>query len=538
MSSSQLAILAQILLPATNSLSLDDFQLTTDSIELYVSIRELAAHCTTCGVLAGRIHSRYQRLLVDLSCCGRTIRIHWTVRRFFCDGPGCSKITFAEQLPGLAQRYARKTQRLVDKLHHVGIEAGGEAGKRIAEIFDLAISGDQLIRWVRTNQAQERPAPKVLGMDDWAWRKRHTYGTILVDLERRRVVDLLPDRKPETIVAWLQAHPGVKIISRDRGQEYIEGITSGLPDAIQVADRFHLLRNLLETLQRMLERHPVELKKASKQAILADEPEASASLDSPQVIKTAKTHRQVRFDEVKALQGQGLTRREIARRVGLDRRTVSKYFHLDAPPNWEGVMVRTSKTSPYLSHLHLRLEEGCRNLKVLYQELQALGFKGSYSSVFRAVHRLGIGNLKQSLPSLPSPPRFPPKQAAWVLFQTEDCLREPHLSLRKALCNSFPDAAKALELVQAFRMMAKDRQADGLDDWLAQAEKSSIPEFVRLAASFRSDYSAIREGLMSSWSNGQVEGQINRLKLIKRQMYGRAGFDLLRRRVLGPAPYS
>jgi transposase len=164
---------------------------------------------------------------LDLSFCGRTIRIHWTVRRFFCDGPDCPKITFAEQLPDFTRRYARKTQRLVEKLHQVGLEAGGEAGKRIAEIFDIAISGDQLIRWVRTSQAQEQPTPKVLGMDDWAWRKRHTYGTILVDLERRCVVDLLPDRKPETIIEWLQAHPGVEIISRDCGQEYIEGITEG-----------------------------------------------------------------------------------------------------------------------------------------------------------------------------------------------------------------------------------------------------------------------------------------------------------------------
>jgi transposase len=142
MSTSQLAILAQILLRSPNSLSLDDFQLTNDTLELYVSSRELAARCTTCGVLAERVHSRYRRRLLDLSFCGRTIRIHWTVRRLFCDGPDCPKITFAEQLPNFTRRYARKTQRLVEKLHQVGLEAGEEAGKRIADIFDIAISGD------------------------------------------------------------------------------------------------------------------------------------------------------------------------------------------------------------------------------------------------------------------------------------------------------------------------------------------------------------------------------------------------------------
>lgn len=538
MSSSQLAILAQILFPSPNPLSLDDFQLTADTLELYVSNKKLAARCTTCGVFAERVHSRYRRRLVDLSCCGRTIHIQWTVRRFFCDAPGCPKITFAEQLPDLTRKYARKTQRLVDKLHQVGLESGGEAGKRIAKIFDISISGDQLIRMVRTSQEQEIPTPKVLGVDDWAWRKRHTYGTILVDLERRCVVDLLPDRKPDTIVKWLQTHPGIEIISRDRGRDYIEGITQGLPDAIQVADRFHLLHNLLETLQRMLEHHPVELKRASNQVFLPVEANTLASKDPQQVTENVKTHRQLWFDEVKTLQAQGWTRREIARRTGLDRRTVSKYFHLNAPPDRDGMVISASKTVPYQAHLNKRLEEGCRNLKLLYEELQEMGFKGSYSSVLRAVHRMGIGDLKQSLPSLPVQPRFSPRQAAWALFQTEENLNKTDLSFRKALCQIFSPAAKALELVQAFRNMAKERRAEALDDWLEQAEKSSIPGFVRLAASFRSDYAAVQEGLMSPWSNGQVEGQVNRLKLIKRQMYGRAGFDLLRKRVLCPAPFS
>lgn len=538
MPSSLPTILAQILLPSSCLLSLEDFQLTTNTLELYVSNRELVARCTTCGALAERIHSSYQRLLADLPCCGRQIRIHWTVRRFFCDGPDCPKITFTEQLPAIAQRYARKTKRLADKLHRVGLEAGGEAGKRLSEIFDIAISGDQLIRLVRTSQERELPTPKVLGIDDWAWRKRHTYGTILVDLERRCVVDLLPDRKPETIAQWLRDHPGIEIISRDRGQEYIEGIAQGQSGAIQVADRFHLLRNLLEALQRMQEHHPTELRTASKQVSLAAVASSPAPIDPLPVVETAKTHRQIRFEEVKTLQDQGLNRREIAGRVGLDRRTVSKYFQLNAPPNRKDLVERTSKTLPYYSHLHKRLEEGCRNLKVLHQELQEMGFNGSYASVFRAAHRLGIGDLKQTLP-LPVPPlRFSPKQAAWVLFQAEDRLKEPFLSLRKTLCIISPPAAIALGLVQTFRKMVKDRQAEGLDSWLIQAENSSIPEFVRLAASFRNDYAAVQAGLMSPWSNGQVEGQVNRLKLIKRQMFGRAGFDLLRKRVLGPAPYS
>jgi transposase len=538
MPSSQLATLTQILLPSPCQLSVDDFLLTSTNLELCVSNREPTAHCTTCGTLAERIHSHYERFLADLPCCGRQIRIHWMVRRFFCDDPNCPKITFAEQRPAFAHKYARKTQRLSDRLYRVGLEVGGETGKRLSGVFDITTSGDHLIRLIRSCPEQNPPTPKILGIDDWAWRKRHTYGTILVDLERRCVVDLLPDRQPETIAEWLRKHPGVEIISRDRGQEYIEGIAKGLPGVVQVADRFHLLCNLLEALQRMLEYHPGEIKLASKKVHLAASASSTQPSVLPQVSETAKTHRQVRFEEVKSLQAQGLKRREIARRVGLDRRTVGKYFCLNAPPSRKGMMGRISKATTYNSHLHKRLKEGCRNIKMLFEELQKMGFKGSYSSVFRAVHRLGVGDLKKSVPTPSSPPRFSPKQAAWVLFQMEDRLNEPYFSLRKALCNASPLVARAEELVQSFRKMVITHQAEGLESWLLQAERSSIPEFVRLAVSFRSDYAAVRAGLMSPWSNGQVEGQVNRLKLIKRQMFGRAGFDLLRKRVLGPAPYS
>jgi transposase len=538
MPASQLTILAQILLPFPDQLSLDEYRLTPDALELNISNHTLTAQCTNCGAPAIRIHSQYQRLLADLPCSGHQIHVHWTVRRFFCDNPFCPRITFTEQLPTFAHKNARKTQRLSDRLYRLGLEIGGETGKRVSKNFDISTSGDYLIRLIRLHPEQSLPTPKVLGIDDWAWRKRHTYGTILVDLERRCVVDLLPDRQPETIAQWLRSHIEVEIISRDRGQEYIEGINQGLPGVVQVADRFHLLRNLLEALQRMMAHHPGEIKSALKQLRATASATSSPTTVPDQVLENPKSHRQVRFDEVKRLQSQGLKRREIARRVGLDRRTVGKYFNLNAPPSRKGMVGNISKATPYYSHLHKRLAEGCHNLILLYDELRAMGFKGSYASVFRAVHRLGAGNLKQSDPAPSSPPRFSPNQAAWVLFQEGDQLKEPYVSLRKTLCEVSPLAAQAQELVQAFRRMANNRQGERLESWLFQAENSSIPEFVRLAASFRTDYAAVQAGLMSPWSNGQVEGQVNRLKLIKRQMFGRARFDLLRKRVLGPAPYS
>jgi transposase len=451
MPASQLTILAQILLPYPDQLSLDEYRLSTDTLDLNISNHTLTAQCTNCGAPATRIHGHYQRLLADLPCCGRQIHIHWTVRRFFCDSPSCPKITFTEQLPTFAHKYARKTKRLSDKLYRLGLEIGGEMGKRVSKNFDIFTSGDYLIRLIRLHPEQSPRTPKVLGIDDWAWRKRHTDGTILVDLERRCVIDLLPDRQPETIAQWLRSHTEVEIISRDRGQEYIEGINQGLPGVVQVADRFHLLRNQLEALQRMMAHHPGEIKAALKQLQATASATSISTVVPAQVIENPKSHRQVRFDEVKRLQAQGLKRREIARQVGLDRRTVGKYFSLNAPPSRNGMVGNISKATPYYSHLHKRLAEGCHNLTLLYDELRTMGFKGSYSSVFCAVHRLGAGNLKQSDPAPSSPPRFSPNQVAWVLFQEEDKLKEPYVSLRKALCDVSPIANQAKELVQAFR---------------------------------------------------------------------------------------
>ena len=537
MPSTQLALLARIVLPVSSgNLELIDFRLTTTALELFIANRSVTAACPACGRSAYRVHSRYRRRLEDLPCSGRRVQIHWQIRRFFCDEPCCSQTTFAEQLPDLAARYARVTRRLASKLHAVGFEAGGEAGKRMSALFDIPASADQLLRRVKTARETARPTPRVLGIDDWSKRKRHFYGTILVDLERNQVMDLLPDRKPETISAWLQAHPGVEVISRDRWQDYIDGINRVLPGVVQVADRFHLMKNLQETVQRMFE-HTSSVLKAADRAIFSGLAAVStAPPELPAPVKLVKTRRQLLFEEVKVLQAEGVKQRAIARRLGLSRQTVRKYFTLTSPPSKQGVGA-SPKTANYLDYLRKRLDDGNANFMELFAEMRTLGFRGSYSAVYRAAHRQGGSGRNRSKRSAQARP-ISPKQAAWALFQPQSSLKGYQLSMREALCHVSELAIQARDLVEAFRVLMASRREENLEAWLLQAERSAIPEFVGLAAGFRRDLAAIRAGISSPWSNGQVEGQINRLKLIKRQMYGRAGFELLRRRVLGPAPFS
>ena len=538
-------MIANFLLPDPNQLRIDWIDIENQTLHLGLSPISLHAVCPDCCQESVRIHSRYTRKPADLPCSGFVVRLHLSIRRFFCDNPPCPRRTFTERLPNIVASFARRTNRLVEAQRAIGFSDGGEAGARLTTKLGMPTSPDTLLRMINAAPENEAPCPRVLGVDDWAMRKRHSYGTVQVDLERHQVVDLLPDRKPETLAHWLSEHPGVEIISRDRGQEYIDGIAQGAPQVIQVADRFHLLQNLLEVVERLFKRMPNELRLAAAQCsrVRTEETEGESpgsvkkgeddAVTFQECVKPEKTYRQMRFEEVKKLQAQGCNRREIARRLGIDRRTVSKYFHLDAPPRRSLQNSSASKVLPHLDYLRTRWEEGCHNLKVLLLEIQGQGFTGSYASLYRAVHgRLGVGNLKTSKAPISKPIVFSPRQAAWVGLRPEESLRDQQIAFRQALCEISGVASNACQMAHSFREMIEDRQSDKLDPWLQKAEGSEIEEFVRFAASLRTDYAAVKAALTYSWSNGQVEGQVNRLKLIKREMYGRSNFELLRKRVL------
>lgn len=415
-------------------------------------------------------------------------------------------------------------------------------GGRLVQGLNMPTSPDTLIRLVRGAAEPRRATPRVLGVDDWAKRKGQSYGTILVDLEKHEVVDLLEDRSAESLSNWLKEHPGVEFITRDRGQDYKEGATTGAPDAVQIADRFHLLQNLVDTLKRMLEKQPSQLRKAAREVAN----EASASPTSVEVLITAAngeaqaveptpSMRQLRFEEVKALQKQGLSQRAVCRQLGMHRRTVSKYYALDHSPEKVSRAQCTSTVTPYLPYLIKRWQEGCQNIKVLHAELEGQGFTGHYVSVCRMVKKLKAkGQLVvAAAPVPPQVPRLSPTQAAWLLLHPDDRLKEQERKLRDKLCTVSEEIQSARQLAQSFRELVRERAADKLDDWLEKAKESGIQAFQNFATGLQRDYEAVKAALTYEWSNGQVEGQVNRLKFVKRQGYGRAKFDLLRKRVLG-----
>jgi transposase len=319
--------------------------------------------CPMCGQTSTYVHSNYIRTPRDLPCSGRQVCLRLQVQRFRCRNTDCQRTTFAERLPELVPVHGQRTHRLTTAARTLALELCAEASARVMHHLNMALSGDTLLRILRQIEFSPGSPVQVLGVDDWAFKKGRQYGTLLVDLEQHCPIDLLPDRTAETLARWLQAHPGITVICRDRSQEYKAGITHGAPHAIQVADRWHLLSNLGDTLQRLLDRHPKALRTAARttQAQIQSEttikqqaePEksAQANLDTPST--ATQTYRQARFAEVKALAAEGLSKRAIALQLHMHRRTVSRYLQLDELPKRPTPTHNVSTVTPYYPKISL-----------------------------------------------------------------------------------------------------------------------------------------------------------------------------------------
>ena len=472
------------------------------------------------------------------------------MRRLRCGRPGCAHRIFAERLPVAAGPYAQRTARLGNLQHHIGLALGGKAGARLVERIGTPVSGATLLRLVRREAATtSAAAPRVLGVDDWAWKRGQRYGTVLVDLERRAVVDLLPDREADSLAAWLQAYPGVEVIARDRGAGYADGGRRGAPDAVQVADRWHLLENCSAAVLEAVKQNMPGLRAAaqpisSAPAVAAAavvptaDPDAPPPMTSAQRLQWQCWQRRVQVHgEAMRLHQQGVPVRHIARDLVLSRNTVRRWVWGEQP---ELHRPRMHSLDPWRAVLERRWAEGCRNGARLWRDLRDVGLKGGMRVVTEWATRQRLAEPERQVGPVPAsatqhsrpPVAYPARRVARMLTADLEVLADPDRAFVELLLRLSPALAAVRDLAQRFGALVLAPATDALTPWLTDAENSELRGF---AAGLRQDEQAVRRALTLPWSSGQVEAQVTRLKLIKRQGYGRAKLDLLRARLVRAA---
>ena len=525
---------------------------TAAQILVSVSATPTTAPCPLCTTPAHRIHSHYDRTLADLPWAEYHVRLQLRVRKWFCRNRRCRRRISTERLPTVAAPWARRTHRLAQRFGALGVALGGKAGVRLSQQWGLAVSRNTLLRLLRRLSVPPRATPTVLGVDDFAMRKRHTYGTVLIDLERHQPITLLPDRTADTFTQWLREHPGVEVIARDRSKAYAEGAQQGAPAATQVADRFHLLQNLAEALHQVFATQSKALEAVNDALRQQPVPLADGAVavpvpppDTPQPAQQRAAQRQARrqtlYEQVWDLHRQGWTVPAIARHIGLSKRTVQRDLRT---ATFAGRKSRSDRgqslLNPYKAALLERWNAGCHTAMRLFRNLQQQGYPGSYGPVAAYARRLrqaqglspGQRRSRQSLPSVAEPVSQPltPRRATWLVLRRETTRTEAEAQQLTQLREQQAEVAEAIDLAQDFTQLVRQRQPAQLDPWLKRATTSTQEALQRFAKGLYEDYDAVKAGVTLPWSTGPVEGHINRLKMLKRQMFGRARLDLLSRR--------
>jgi transposase len=512
-----------------------------------------ARRCPDCGTASTSRKGGYVRQLQDLPVQGMAVRLEVRMTRWRCRNDECERYSFVEGLEKSAPSHARRTRRVIELARLLGHATGGLAAERLLFRLGIPQSDDTVLRTVKRDAASRRkPALRVAGIDDWSWRQGRSYGTIVVDLERREVVDVLGERSAEATAQWLQQHPEVEIVSRDRCGLYAQGARRGAPQARQVADRFHLLQNLREAIERQLSRGYSQASVLAETEIPSTDIEATPDINShgrqPELLKHRLLARQGRravwlgqFGQMKTLQRDGKSLSAIAKETGLNFRTVAKWAMLDELPERRSMSPKSTTPRKYESYLAQRWAEGFRTARHL-AEIQKLGYAGSLTHLERLLSEWRRARRGPSVQALSADEggggaslvslKVAPIPASYLCVKPRGLMTELEMQKVAQLKQKVPIFAAMRKLALRFRGILQGRDSAKLDSWLDDAHRSGLYGLRRFAYTVRHDLAAVRNAISERWSNGQTEGHINRLKTLKRQMYGRAGTELLRARLL------
>ncbi len=503
--------MTQPLLPDLPGFCIEQITREGGMITVLAQSRTTNARCPECSQASSRIHSRYTRRLTDLPWSGRTVRLEVQVRRFLCQQRACPRKTFAEPIADLAERYARRTTRLKEVLEHLGLALGGEPASRLTAVLSMACSPDTLLRLLRRLPDAAIEPPRVVSCDDWAWRRGSRYGTIICDLERHRRLDILPDRDAASVAAWLKRYPSIEIISRDRSGEYAEAARVGAPQAVQVADRFHLSQNLHETIDQIIRRRFSEIQKllTPAQAIVMGK-DLPLKRDDAAKVATQK-RRMALHERMKILHEQGYSLAQIAAYQGMKQETVQKY--LMEPPRPSVYKPRQGKLARYKPYIHQRFfQENCRNSLQIVREMQEQGYTGSVTIVVNYVTQLRqlIGEPSAAGPVMrtkPTPLKAAgpsPREIAWWFCLPIKRLLQKQQEHLQILREADSELREIYALAQTFFRLIRNHSSSPLKSWMEQALQCNAPELRSFARGIRRDEAAVLAGLDLPWSHDHV----------------------------------
>ena len=483
--------------------------------------------CPYCGCKSHKVHSNYIRTVTDLSILGCPVVITLKVRKFFCRNPSCLKKTFAEQPGDEVFRYRRRTRRCDMAVIQHGLETSSESAGKLLSAMGIRVSGDTVLRDMHRMPIPPHHEAKAIGVDDWAFRKGVTYGSIIVSLDTGDVIDLLGSRDADGFRKWLDSHPRVAVVSRDRSTDYTAAIAATGRNITEVADRFHLNKNMSDCMKKVIGSHYDDYRKSVRTATAQ---KASGKDDS----------RQVMFNEVKELQGSGLNIAQIAKKLGVARQTVRKYMKLDSIPE------RASKERlPYYlydTYVEDEYRHG-KDLRKIFFEVRDKGFMGSLTPFYEHYEYLSDGHhgyrSRQDVEKMKRTPRvereplLPIRQIAHIVDKSirgkEMLLAEQTLIERLSAFSWFTDIYKA---TSSFYETVMGDSVEKLTHWLETFSHSPVNELRSFANGIRMDLKAVKNAISMDVSNGIVEGYVNKLKAVKRSMYGRASLELLKRKMV------
>jgi len=531
------------LFPLPEGLEMTAINETSEELLVHVVSHRATSPCPQCSTPSSAIHSSYSRHPRDLPCVGRPIRLLFSVRKFFCRNPDCSRKVFTERISDFIEASSRLTKRLRTSVQDIGFATCGLGGERLSNKLGMHMCDATVLWSLFLAPIPEVGQIPVVGVDDWSWRRGKRFGSILVNLETHKIVDLLADREAESVREWLAAHPEVDVVSRDRGGCYIDGATQGAPQATQVADRWHILSNLGDAVEEFLIRAHIRLEdaKASPEKEQVKDMPLSSFSATPACQRKSQARllrKWKQYQRVQELHANGMSLRKIGEELGLARNTVRKYFRQPPePPLPTPRPLRSSQLDPYEDYLLERWSQGERNAAQLYREISERGYPGSKSMV-----RAYVGYLRTTTAGGSAPRSrkqrakdISPRALRWLLTRKREDLEEADQARLDQLVNLSPEVQVVHLLLQAFLSIVRERKHQELRSWMEEAVRSGIPELKSFVTGIERDYDAVHAALLLPWSQGITEGKVNKLKTLKRVMYGRAGFALLRQRLLHDA---